>query len=86
MAKMPTKLQAPDDCALGETPILDALPVMETVEFQCLSAKEPDDSGNDEDVDSLGIGSITVADLTKILEDGSPTDEMPVVQDDDTFV
>lgn len=86
MATKTTKPQDPNGYAPAETLVLDDLPVMETVEFRRFASKEPEDSGNDEDVDSLGIGSITVADLKAILEDDSPTGEMPSVQDDDTFV
>jgi hypothetical protein len=59
---------------------------METVEFRRFASKKSDDTGNDEESDSLGIGSMTVADLKEILEDDIPTDEMPIMQEDDTFV
>lgn len=49
-------------------------------------SKDPDgyNSGDDEDIDSWGIGSVTVSDLAKLLD--SPTDERPIILDDDIFV
>jgi hypothetical protein len=86
MATKPTKPLDTNHYAPAETLVLDDLPVMETVEFRRFASKKSDDTGNDEEIDSLGIGSMTVADLKEILEDDIPTDEMPIMQEDDTFV